>query len=152
MSRTLDWEKPLSDEDRQWALDRGMTWQVEQNDALGGDKADLSEERQVIATGLRGTEPSSQSDRTEPLEMNPQARGLHTDHAGRALDSETGLPRQERSDDDSDGDKYDEMTKGELREEVDTRNDARGDDEDHIPVSGTAGELRDRLREDDAQQ
>ena len=153
MTRKLDWDKPLSDEDRQWALDRGMTHQVQANDLLSKDPDDPTDDQRMVASGLRGTEPSAQSDRTEPLEPSPQQVGLHTDHAGKPLDPETGLAR--KTDDgasDDDGDDYDVMSKGELRDEVDKRNEDGRDEDDRIPVSGTAEDLRVRLREDDVKQ
>lgn len=146
MSRQIDWDKPLSEDDRRWALDRGMYHKVALNDEQHGNSEEPDEDARARSTGVRGTEPSSQ-ERTEPLERTPQTTGLHTDHAGRPLDPETGLARDSGGSDE-DGDEYDEMSKGELRDEIDRRNSER-DDDDRIPVSGNAEDLRARLREDD---
>jgi hypothetical protein len=48
-------------------------------------------------------------------------------------------------------DKYDTWSFGELKDEIDERNDKVQDEDNHISKGGSAEDLRARLREDDAQ-
>jgi len=148
MSRIIDWAKPLSDDDRAWAKDRGMYYQIEQNDLAHGNEVPLSDEQRINRTGVLGTEPSAAADRTEPLDKNPQQTGLHTNQAGEPLDPESGLVRTTAAPAEE-GDQYDEMAKEEMRDEDESRNDGRPD-EDRILISRTPDDLPTRLREDDA--
>jgi hypothetical protein len=136
MTRSVDWSKPLSDEDREWALNRGMDLQIRENDALSGRTSDdTNDMSSVVLTGIAGTEPSLDSDRTEPSGVGEAQLALNA--------IQNSLQGSGEPDDD-----YSTMTKDELREEIEARNEERGED-DQLLVSGTKADLAERLREDD---
>lgn len=147
MSKSIDWSKPLSDEDRDWAISRGMDLQVQQNDAEHDRKDDgTSDTDQAFVTGLRGTEPSATSDRTETHGVGEAQLAVNRDReaAARAANGgESNLGGDVE-------DRYSTMGKEDLKDEVRRRNDEREEAGlDALPLSGSKGDLQERLREDD---
>jgi hypothetical protein len=145
MTRNIDWDKPLSEEDRDWAIARGLDLQVAQNDDEHGRKStDTGDIDQAIVNGIRGTEPSATSDRTETHGIGEAQLAVNRDRVA-ALQAAEG--RGSGGDID---DRYSTMSKDELKDEVEKRNVEREDAGlDALPVGGNKGDLQDRLREDD---
>lgn len=123
MSRTIDLTEPLSEEDRQYLLDRGREQQVFANDAK------FSNDPEAIRRALYI--PGTSVDKAEGVPETPDG----------PLD-----------DDGESEDNYETWTHDALQEEIRRRNaeDDR-DEEDHLAVSGNKAELIARLREDDEQ-
>lgn len=145
MTRNINWDKPLSEEDRDWAVARGMDLQVAQNDSEHGRKStDTSDIDLAIVNGIRGTEPSATSDRTETHGIGEAQLAVNRDRAAAIAAAEGGGSGADTDD------RYSTMSKDELKDEIESRNAEREDAGlDALPVGGNKGDLQDRLREDD---
>lgn len=125
MSREIDQSRPLSAEDRQYLLERGHEQTVTYLDQLHGTEP-TEEEREQLDT------PSNDGPAMPPFQ-DPSLAAAE----GRNVRPESELTG------DGDGDQYDEMNKAALKAEAERR---------ELPTSGTAEELRERLRAHDAEQ
>ena len=150
MSRKVDITKPLSDEDRQYLLDRGQHAKIAQADAAaGGDDSALA--ASTTPGGVSGVTVGGSS----PLAQDPSV-GRYTP-AEPAVQAGDGLT----SDDDKDAKAEaaiadrDYEAKGvlvkHLQAEIDRRNEDR-DEDDQIPRTGTKDDLVDALKADDASE
>lgn len=124
MSRQVDTTKPLSDEDRRYLLERGHEQTVAYIDSLHAE--DAPEDPEDLDHGPDFPEFQ------DPALAAAQAR-VTGDAADASGDSDAEEP---------DADRYDEMNKAALKEELADR---------RLPTSGTADEMRDRLRKADEQ-
>lgn len=65
MSRQIDFSKPLSEEDKQYALDRNMAIDVEENEKKFSEIQKTGEKVDIVSSGLNGNEPSRFADKSE---------------------------------------------------------------------------------------
>jgi hypothetical protein len=65
MSRQIDFSKPLSEEDKQYALDRNMAIDVEENEKKFSEIQETGEKVDIVSSGLNGNEPSRFADKSE---------------------------------------------------------------------------------------
>jgi hypothetical protein len=145
MGRVIDWSEPLSEEDRDWALQRGMDLQVAANDAAHEVTSDdVNTHPSVQMTGLQGTEPSALSDRVETHGIGEAQLAVNRDRAAALEAAEGGGVEHD--------DDYDTFTGPQLKLEIEKRNDANrldAGDDGYIPVTGNKPDLIARLRADD---
>lgn len=128
MSRQVDTQVKLSDDDRKYLLGRNQIDVVAANDAQFRSDEGLSVDNRVQRTGLTGDEPSLQSDRHEGAGQGAAQMQVRVDPTAGSVQE----PEEE--------DEYDEMSGDELREELRGRG---------LTVGGKVAELRQRLRQDD---
>ncbi len=149
MSRQIDWSKPLSDEDRSWAIARGMDLQVSENDREHDrSNDDTTSIDPAIVNGIRGTEPSATSDRTETHGIGEAQLAVNRDREAAARAAAGGASQIDGGA--SGEDRYSTMGKEDLKDEIRERNEQREEiGLDALPLSGNKGELAERLREDD---
>lgn len=138
MSRQLDFSKPLSDDDRKYALDRGMYAEVRANDLEHAEESEVHDPAGPEATGLTGNEPSRVADHQTPtgvglaaLTANPGAKTVVE------AEKETPGPTAGAQ---KTGKDYNSWTVAELQQELENR---------ELSKSGSKAELVARLEEDD---
>lgn len=155
MARQIDWDKPLSEDDKAYALQRDMHDKVAENEArFGKGERPKGSKRDERIEELRGqiTELDNElntllADKAAEEDLGgaivrgaaPQTTGTFTD--GQA--SQTGQDATE---------KYDgsEWTVAKLKAEIKARNEERQKDGlDPLSTSGSQTELRERLMQDD---
>jgi hypothetical protein len=133
MSRTIDFEKPLSDEDKQWLHEWSQDWRIAENERRFGKKVDLTKEVDVPAllekAGVEVPDPPS-----GPTQVAGQPVSQGSDQFHQNRDHElTGTVDEEPEEVD-----IDDLTVDELKEELRSRD---------LPVSGNSPELKKRLAE-----
>lgn len=155
MARVIDWNKPLSAEDKQYALQRDMHDKVAVNEAKFG-RADLpaGAERDQRIEELR----AELTERQNELEMLLQAKAKEENEGGEAVrGGQTGSAGTFTEGDKSQtGDdpvrRYDtaEWTVPKLQAEIGRRNEERKNEElPELSTRGTKAELVERLMQDD---
>lgn len=139
MSRQLDFSKPLSDDDRKYALDRGMYAEVRANDLEHSEESEVHDPAGPEATGLTGNEPSREADHQTPtgvglaaLTANPGAKTV--------VEAEKETPTPSPAESAEKGTDYNSKTIAELQQELENR---------ELSKSGSKAELVARLEEDD---
>lgn len=133
MSKQVDLEKPLSDEDRDYLESRAMHREIAENDARFADGDPVSER-----SGLTGEEPAY----GVPAGSHPEAVGVGQGGVLARSDPAADRRAAESAADDEE-DEYSEMTVAELQDELEKRD---------LPKSGKKAELAARLREDDDEE
>lgn len=157
MSRQIDTSKRLSEEDRQYLVERGNLDAVRANDAEFGEEKSL----QAIDGGNTGdVDPFKRDDGSDLVSgTHPDERTLTPAQAaqtgvpmggGRSVDPQVPGASQE-PEDTRDYDKdYDEWSNADLQKEIDERNeDGRRSDEKRLSRSGTKAEMAKALEDDD---
>jgi hypothetical protein len=157
MSRQINFNEKLSEEDRNWLLQNGETQKVHQNDEefgrkeTDGDTDEQVEEKLAAARAEVGRLEAELANRQSPGNI---AQGGMTALTGgqvpgpidnTVVDGETpeGAP-------DAGGDDYESKTVPELRKELDKRNKERQEnDQEPFSTTGTKAELIERIRQDD---
>lgn len=151
MSREINLNEKLSEEDRDYLLARGREQQVFRNDARFADQP--SAEALAMASYVPGTG----IDRAEGVPATPGGDPRVVMGGG-----EVGEPDEDDEDDEGPraasevvdnplaggGDNYETWTKKQLRQEIESRNEERAED-DQLPVGGDKADLVARLRQDD---
>lgn len=136
MAREIDLSKgleSLSKEDLVYLRDRGRLTPDQEKQYLGSNTGSP-----VLPPTSLGDTPNVGDVGTVADDVNLGGQGTPLTESSRSTGNQSG-----------NNDVYADASKAELRAEIDQRNDGR--DEDYrIAVSGTAEELADRLREDDA--
>jgi hypothetical protein len=157
VSKEINWDEPLSDFDRQYALDRLMHDKVRENDerfgapekrsrTLEAVQGELAEARQRVmeleAERNRLANPNvatqTPTDGTFPPVTGTAVVGV-SDNTVVDGEKPEGAPED-------DADEYDGWTKADLVDEIDERNKM---DNTNISTTGTKAELIERLRADD---
>lgn len=165
MARTIDWSKPLSDEDRAWAAQRGdqqfdgksFNQLISENDVEHGKEAkDSKKSRAERMDDLRSSiadaenelsrlqqEQVDEDNRNAALagSLGDQAKGLIV-RDNTPVNGETPEGSSTQAENYSD-EKY--WTKAKLSEEIDRRNA----DGAELSKTGSRAELVERLRQDD---
>lgn len=153
--RKIDWDKPLSADDKAWALQRDMHDKVAENEARYG-KGDMPEgaKRDERIEELRSeiTERQNELDlllaaKADDEQLGgPPVRGVPTVTTGTFTEgeaSQTGQDPERRYEDPS-------WTKERLVAEIEKRNEERRqDDLPELSTRGTKAELVERLMQDD---
>lgn len=155
MSRDVDPNaKKLSDDDKMYLAQRGqlstdVMSEADQRKMLRHDAPTLDE---LANTGTVNTAGIS----TEDLEAELQKRRDEAEAVDtkKLFTNPGGVAGAAADEDEPLEPPYDQYNKGQLSAEIERRNDEREDEEDYddMPLSGTKGELVDRLDEDDAQR
>lgn len=152
MSREIDLEEPLSDEDRQYLLDRGRDDLVRQNDLEFGDEesearplSPFGEPMARSMTGDVGFDEENTSTRPTLVDRTVQqtVKGQGTSGAGNALVGDADTDEDDEEDSEDDVPPYSEWSNEELREQLKGRG---------LSAGGPKAELVARLEEDDAKQ
>ena len=163
VSREIDLSKRLSDEDAEYLMARGREQEVVANRAQFTD----DEEARRLASYVPGTSVDTAEGvpvtkggdplvnngggTTDGMPVFANAANLAID--GEAGDAGVGALLVGNEDDEEDGDtedNYESWSKRQLKEELESRNSERSED-DQLSVSGDKATLVARLREDDAE-
>jgi hypothetical protein len=158
MSKEIDWEKPLSDEDREYALQRNLHAQVQANDARFGDGEAPEPNREERIAELRGLVAKYQAE-INLLEQE-QAEEVTARNASAVGDFKTGNVVRDQTGVDGEapegslpvGNDYTDSrwTVDALKAEIVNRNGERAKDSlPPLSLKGTKAELIERLQEDD---
>lgn len=159
MSKEINWDEPLNDFDRKYALDRGMHKKVRENDERFGDapkertledvRGELRSARQKVADleaeEARMANPNVSRPAPASHEFPPvggTAVVAPVDNTPVDGEAPAGAPAAPE-------DEYEQWTKQDLIDEIDERNEKDGT---KISTSGTKAELIERLRSDDKRQ
>jgi len=128
MSKNIDLEKPLSDEDRAWLKDHALGYQIEENDRKFG------KEKEYEPPSLAAQEPYEEGKRPEPVfaqrPFDPQIEGYFA--GGVIVPGESVIEVGEEETD------IEYLTVEELKEELHARD---------LSTSGNKNALVDRLKE-----
>lgn len=139
MSRKIDLDQPLSDDDRMYLQERDRYREIEENDRRFGARpkrddsnledqiAELEEQLAVLRSRKVQRDLAAEQE-TVGVKDNTVVNG------------EGGLEEEE--------DNYDDLNLQQLKDEIAKRNTDR-DPEDRISMAGKKAELVERLREDD---
>lgn len=156
MAREIDWSKPLSDEDRKWALEWDQHEQVAQNDRDFGrvdntasqDRADrISELRTVIA---ESTNELARLEQEQIAEDNANRAVAGDPATGNVIQDNTGVDGQTPEGAPEEPKKYDGWNVDKLKAEIKERNKEREEAElAPLSLSGSKAELTERLLADD---
>lgn len=159
MAREINWNEPLGDEDRLWAMQHDRLHdKIRENDERFGGKRDQTRDERIAELqdeiGVRQTELSmleTERDREAALVPNVAVAGDPSIGQGvldnTTVNGETPDGAPDPVDDYSDQTKW---TKPTLSGEIDKRNKARLEDGvEPLSKSGTRSELVERLRADD---
>lgn len=168
--RKIDWSKPLSDEDRAWAVQRGdmqddgltLNERIAANDEEHGKEAkDAKKSRAERMDDLRSTIADAENELARLQQEQIDEDNRNTALAGSLGDQAAGLIVRDNTPVNGErpegapvsGETYaDEKVwnKARLGEEIDRRNDERkADGLEPISKSGTRAELVERIRKDD---
>lgn len=167
MARDINWDEPLTDEDRVWAEQRldtpsgrdGLTIgeQIAKNDEVHGKaEKDQAKSRAERISELRSTIADSQNELSRLQQEEIDENNANVARAGSSGDQAAGLgftdntPVNGQAPDGAPTatDTYDDTAKwtvAALKSEIERRNDDGAD----LKVSGTRSELVERLRADD---
>lgn len=156
MSREINWNEPLSDEDRAYAEMRGWDDRIADNDArFGNEKADKGMSRDQRMEKLRAEiaertneldrltlEAEQEANANRSIAGDPRTGNLIVDNTGVDGEAPEGAPAEAK--------RYDDMSSDKLKAEIRKRNKEReAEDLDPLPTSGTKAELVERLLADD---
>lgn len=157
MSRKIDFSKPLSAEDRQYAIERGMHEQVADNEAEFGKaenqgktldqvREELAQARHKVAEleteETRLANPNVAQPTPAPASF-PPVGGTATVGPVDNTPVDGEVPAGA---DMVQADEYETWTKADLQDEIEDRNEKNGTD---MSTSGTKAELIERLRAND---
>lgn len=172
MSRQINWDEELSDEDRAWAQQRGdQQWdgksfneRIAENDEQFGKEAKTNRmSRSERMADLRSTIADSQNELARLEQEQADEDNANKALAGSVGDQAAGLLVTDNTpvngeqpvgspatkDDYSDTNKWNVPS---LKTEIDKRNEERAKDNlELLHKSGTRAELVERLRQDDAE-
>lgn len=161
MARDIDWDEPLSDDDRAWAMQRdNLHAQVEANDRqFGGKATDKAQDRSARMDDLRSQIDSATNElvrlQREQDEEDNTNRALAGDPAtGNVIRDNTGVNGEapEGATDGPEDYSGDEWTNSKLQAEIKRRNEERvSEGLEPISVRGSKSELIERLQADDAE-
>lgn len=160
MARNIDWDKPLSDEDRAWAIQRdSLRDLISENDAkFGRDErgfdrpariAEIRSEMDRLSTELDRLErEQAEEDNTNSaIQGDPGTGNVIVDNTGVDGQQPTGAPSG--PEDYSDTSKW---TKAKLEAEIERRNEERkAEGIETLSTRGTRAELVERLMQDDSE-
>jgi hypothetical protein len=162
MSRTINWDEPLSDEDRTWAEQRDVLHsKIEENDQkFGGKKKAPKQNRQERMDELRSIIADSENElqrlQQEQIDEDNKNAALTGDvRTGNGIVDNTPVNGEAPAGAPTAADNYaDEQrwTKANLVKEIESRNAERvAEDLPPISKSGNRSELVERLMADDAE-
>lgn len=157
MARDIDWDEPLSDDDRAWAMQRdNLHAQVEANDRqFGGKATDKAQDRSARMDDLRSQIDSATNElvrlQREQDEEDNTNRALAGDPTtGNEIRDNTGVDGETPEGAPAPAETYKGWTPAKLKAEIEERNKER-EEADLAPLStsGTKAELTERLLADD---
>lgn len=160
MSKQINWDEPLSPEDREHALQRNMFAEIEANDARFGDGEAPEPDRKGRISELRGLVAKYQAEITlleqQEAEADIAANSAATGDArtGNIVRDQTGVDGEAPEGAVPVGNDYTEArwTAEALKAEIVNRNGERAkDDLPPLSLKGTKADLIERLQEDDAE-
>lgn len=156
MSREIDWNKELSDEDREYAEQRGWDERIAENDAkFGKPNAKASVNREQRMEQLRGEiaerqneldrltlEAEQEANANRSIAGDPRTGNLVVDNTGVDGQTPDGAPKETET--------YEGWNVDRLKAEIRKRNQEReAEDLEPLPTSGRREELVERLLADD---